>query len=258
MGVIRKKQSESQEIIYSTYQLSWKEEGLCAGTGLVITGITAWLLYQNAWGILLGIVILPLWRKSYRNTRIEKQKRELLFQFKEAMQSVSIALLSGFSIENAWQEAEKEMRELYGDTAFMTQELKQMNGAIKFNQTIEQQLYQFALRSDCEDIRSFAEVFCFAKRSGGNFAKIIQNTVLRICEKMEVEREIETVIAGKKMEQKIMNIVPVGLLGYLNLTSGDFMAPLYGNLAGAAVMTGAFTVYVGAVFLAKRMVAVRI
>lgn len=243
---------------YRMYRLALKEEAMCVAMGLALSAVAAWLLYKDYWGLLLGIVIWPLCREHYRKEQIVSRKRELLLQFKDAMQCVSIALLSGYSMENAWKEAEKEMRELYGESAYITEEMKQMNRAIEMNQTVEQLLYQFAVRSGCEDIISFAEVFRFAKRSGGNFGKIIQNTIAKICEKIEVEREIETVISGKRMEQKIMNVVPVFLLGYLNLTSEDFLEPLYGNVAGVCVMSLAFGAYIGALLLARRMVDVKI
>lgn len=243
---------------YGIYRLSIKEEIKCAGVALGLAGIAAWLLYKSPWGILLGVIIFPIYRNRYRYTQIENRKKELLLQFKDGMQSVAVALGAGFSVESAWLEGQKELRDLYGEEAYMVKEMKQMNAKIHMNQPVEQVLYQFALRSECEDIKGFAEVFQFAKRSGGDFGKIIQNTVRHITEKMEVEREIETVLSGKKMEQKIMNVVPVGLLAYLNLTSEEFFAPLYGNLFGKCVMTTAFVAYIGALTLAQKMVDIKV
>ena len=125
------------------------------------------------------------------------------------------------------------------------------------NQPVEQLFYEFALRSGSEDIMNFSEVFRFAKRSGGNFGKILYRAAMRISEKQEIEQEIQTVIAGKRMEQAVMNIIPIGMLGYLNVTSGDFMDPLYGNLFGVVVMTGAFIAYLGGFFLSKRMMQIK-
>ena len=45
----------------------------------------------------------------------------------------------------------------------MVEEMRQMNAGIGMNQPVEQLLYQFAVRSECEDIMEFAEVFRFAK-----------------------------------------------------------------------------------------------
>ena len=247
-----------ESIDYRNYKLSGREEVECVAVTVLLAAIAAWILYKSLWGLLLGIVIFPVYRRNYRRGKAAKRKRELLLQFKDGMQSVSVALLSGYSIENAWQEAEKELREMHGVEAYMTEEMRQMNSGIKMNQPVEQLLYQFAMRTGCEDIVGFAEVFRFAKRAGGNFGRVIQNTVHRIAERQEVEREIETVLSGKKMEQRIMNVVPVLLLAYLNLTSEEFLAPLYENFFGACVMTLAFVAYVGAFMLAQKMVAIRI
>ncbi len=243
---------------YGEYRLNLMEELVCIVTSLVLSAVAAWILYKSAWGMLLGIIILPMCREYYRKKRISERKQELLSQFKDVMQSVSVALMSGYSIENAWKEAEKEIEEIYGKTAYMAEEMRHMNSGIRMNQPVEQLLYQFAGRSGCEDIAEFAEIFRFAKRGGGNFEKIIQKTVLQITEKMDVEREIETVIAGRKMEQKIMNVVPVGLLAYLNISSKEFLAPLYGNLFGAGVMTVAFLAYLCALIMAHKMIDIRI
>lgn len=243
---------------YGDYHFSCKDIIMCLGISLLLSTIAAWILYKSIWGLFLGMIIFPLCCSNYKNMQIKKRKKELLYQFKDGMQSVSVALIAGFSIENAWKEALKEMEGLYGKGAYMVEEMRQMNAGIGMNQPVEQLLYQFAVRSECEDIMEFAEVFRFAKRSGGNFGKIIQNTIGHISEKMEVEREIETVISGKKMEQKIMNVVPVLLLAYLNLTSEEFLAPLYGNLFGVCMMSGAFLAYIGAIMLANKMINIKV
>lgn len=245
-------------IDYDRYRMTMLEEIKCVGVSVLLAVVTAWILYKSAWGLLLVVAILPMYRSYYIKEQIASRKHEMLLQFKDGMQSVSVALLSGYSIENAWSEAEKELNELYGETAYMTEEMRQMNSGIRMNQPVEHLLCQFAARTGCEDIIGFSEVFGFAKRSGGNFARIIQNTVCHIAEKLEVEREIETVLAGKKMEQKIMNVIPVCLLAYLNLTSEEFLAPLYGNLFGVCVMTLAFVAYIGALILAERMTDIRV
>lgn len=245
-------------IDYSNYQISLKEELKCITLTFLLSLVAAWVLYKSFWGLFLWIIIFPLYRRNYKRRKIQERKRDLLLQFKDGMQSVSVALLSGYSIENAWREAEKELQDLYGTGTYMVEEMRLMNSGIRMNQPVEQLLYQFALRSSCEEIMEFAEVFQFAKRSGGNFGKIIQNTTFKICEKIDVEREIQTVIAGKKMEQKVMNAVPVCLLAYLNLTSGDFLEPLYGNFFGGCVMSVAFAAYVAALLLAQKVVDIKV
>lgn len=243
---------------YSTYFLSKKEMMVCIGKGILAGMLAAWILYQSVYGMVTVFIFIPLCIQREKKKRREQQKETLLLQFRDAMQSVAAALQAGYSMENAWRESEKEMTELYGQDGIFVGELHQINQVVGMNQPIEKLLYEFALRSDCEDIQNFSDVFLFAKRSGGDFHKIIATTIEHISDKIEVEREVQTVISAKKMEQKIMNVIPVFIILYLNLTSGEFLAPLYGNIFGISVMTGALGAYLAAIKISAKMTAIKV
>ncbi len=174
------------------------------------------------------------------------------------MLSVTTALTAGYSMENAWREAERELGELYHDRGILATEFSKMNAAVQMNQPLEVLMQDLAEETEVEDILLFAEVFSFAKRGGGDFIHIIETTSRHIREKMEVEQEMETVIAGKKMEQKIMNGIPLFILFYLDLASPGFLDLLYGNLLGIAVMSAALAVYAGALFWAEQIMAIEV
>jgi tight adherence protein B len=243
---------------YRKYAMNFRDYCKClavaAGGGIVL----AWLFYQSVYGVVLVVPVFFFYRKRYINAQWEKRQQELLLQFRDGMQAVSAALLAGYSMENAWREAETEVRELHGTNGYLTMEFARMNEAVRMNQPLECVLQEFAVRSGCEDIESFAEVFSFAKRGGGDFPGIIRTTVQRMNGKIEVEREIDTAVAGKKLEGRIMNLMPVFILVYLNLTAGEFLQELYGNPLGAAVMTAALAAYAGSIRLSERILNIRI
>ena len=95
----------------------------------------------------------------------------------------------------------------------------------------------FAEESKVEDIIYFAEIFRYAKRSGGDLISIIRNTTQIIQQKEEVLSEIDTIISGKRMEQRVMSIIPAAIVVYLKFTAAEFIQPLYGNVYGAVMMT---------------------
>ena len=76
--------------------------------------------------------------------------------------------------------------------------------------------------------------------------------------KNENYNEIQTIISGKKMEQKVMSAVPFFLLGYMKLTAWDFICPLYGNLAGVLMMSISLMVYIGADYIAGKIVEIEV
>ncbi len=243
---------------YRNYRMGWKDILTCLAAGLVISGVIAGLFYRSAWGMLVCPFVCVICKRQYQAGRLQKRKDQLLLEFKDAMQAVSSALLAGYSMENAWKEAEGELKELHGEASMMYRELHRMNAAVRVNEPLEKVLSEFGRKSGCEEIESFAEVFAFAKRGGGDFAGMIRSTVLKLAGRIEVEREITTILAGKKLEGRVMNVMPVLILAYLTVTSGGFLDPLYGNLAGVLVMTAALAVYAAAMVLSEHIMNIQV
>lgn len=243
---------------YNKYAPRPMDVAACLGMSAAITAAVAWLFYRSPIAMaLLPAVFAALWAK-FREGKVKARKERLLLEFKDAMQAVSAALLAGYAMENAWREAEREMRELHGEESLMCAELSQMNAAVRMNEPLERVLMEFAGRSGCEEIMSFAEVFAFAKRGGGDFARMIQVTVSKLSGRIEVEREIATALSGRKLEGRIMSVMPAAILAYLSFTSGGFLDVLYGNLLGVAVMTVALAAYVFALWLSERILDIEV
>ena len=225
---------------------------------MIIVLTTAYVFYDNIWLSVLMSPYVYFYVKERRKEAKQEEKRKLTSEFKDAMQSVSFALNVGYSIENAFREAVKELTPMYGEDSRIVTEFKAMIRRVEHNSNIEDVLMEFAQNSNVEDITYFAQVFQYAKRSGGDLIQIIKNTASTINDKIEVEREIQTVISGKKLEQKIMCVMPYGIILYLRLASPQFIVPLYGNPAGIAVMTVCLIIYLAADYAAKRIVNISV
>lgn len=150
---------------------------------------------------------------------------------------------AGYSIENAWREAKKDVIQQYGMESDMAVEMRQMIHQMDCNVPLEQLLEDFAERSRIEDVEQFAGIFSYAKRSSGDFTAIMGNTVRQMADRMELQETIETALTARKMEQKVMNVIPLFILAFVNVTSGSFLEALYGNVAGVLIMTGCLILY---------------
>ena len=243
---------------YRKYRFTKKEWLICFLKTLVVCVIIAYLCYRSVWAMLsLPILFLVVLRRE-KKQKIAQRKEQLALEFKEAMQAVAGALTAGYSIENAWKEAQKEIHQLYGKTSYMEKELAIINAKLELTQPLEQLLMDFSNRSGLEDIESFCQVFVFAKRGGGDFVKIIKTTVEQISDKLEIKREIATMIAAKKLEQKVMQTVPIFILLYLDLTSPEFLQVLYKNPLGIFIMSICLLLYVAAMLLAEKIVNISV
>ena len=218
-----------------------------------LTAAFSYVFYRSWFGMLL-LPILALYCLLQEEQAQKQAQRTLLArQFTDTIQSVTGSLQSGYSIENAFLEAEKEICALHGKDSLMAAELGKLRHGMHNRISIEQQLLRFGYGCEVEEIRDFTEVFAILKRSGGNLREMIRRTADLTGQRLEVEQEITQQLSSRSFELKIMTAVPFCLYGYVELTSPGFFDVLYHNLAGVCVMTVCLAVYMGAIALAWKI-----
>jgi len=243
---------------YDVYKLSYKDFLLLLGKTIVITCIFSYLFYQSVWGCVVSPILFLLLRTYEKKKQMKIRKQKIHEEFMESLKIIGTSLMAGFSMENAWREAEIEMKESHGSNSYMCRELTEMNRLIHLNVPVENVLSDFAYRTGIDDIISFAEVFEYGKRSGGNWRKIIEDTIYRMEEKFETSKEIEVLLAGKKLEQNIMNVLPLFIIAFLQISSGGYMDVLYGNPLGVLCMSVCMLGYVIAICIANRILNIQV
>lgn len=216
-------------------------------------GIVLYLFYKSVFvvlvaGIPAGIAGIYFGKKQ----RQRQWQRQINLEFREGLQGVAAALNAGYSVENAFREAKKDLLLLYGSRSALVPEFQELICQMELNCPVEQVLMNMADRSGVEDIRRFAEIFQTAKRTGGDLIHITRMTADRISEKIEVKREIETMIAGKEMEVKVMKWIPLGMILYFWTCSPGFLDCLYQG-AGRIVMTVLLGIYLFAWYWSERI-----
>jgi tight adherence protein B len=243
---------------YNNYKMTWKEKILSFIQGVLMIFVLGLLFYQSIYSVPILSPLVYLYQKRKKKNLIENRKWRLNQEFRDCIISLSAALNAGYSVENALEETRKDLSVLYKEDALIMQELFYMINQIRMNITVEKALFDFADRTGVEDIESFAEVFATAKRTGGDLIRVIKITTNTISDRIEVKREIVTLITAKKYESNIMKAIPPGIIIYLQLSSPRFLKPLYHNTAGVTIMTALLLVYLGAFLLADRIVAIEV
>lgn len=228
---------------YRSYQFSPRELARNLLLYLVLDLIISWLFFQS---LPVALLFLPgcfLFLNMRRKSLQQARQTQMLAEFTTGMQLVSASLQAGYAVENAFCEALPELRKIYPPDSFVIREFSRIRRKLAVSVPIETLLLDLADRCQIDDIRNFAEVFQTAKRSGGDLMRIIRNTVTDIQEKAEVRQQIEADVSGKVLEQKVMSLVPILLIAYVNLTSPDFLAVCYETLAGRLLMTACLAIY---------------
>ena len=147
---------------------------------------------------------------------------------------------------------------IYSEKEPVIRELMLMVRELRMQIPVEQVIEEMAGRVELEDVESFAAVFATAKRSGGDMIAVIRNTAGQIADKIDVKREIQTVLAAKKYEFKVMSGIPYGIIAYMSLSFPEFMTCLYGNIIGTGVMTVCLIIYIAAYYLGVRLIEIEV
>lgn len=243
---------------YSEYHFSLKEGMLAALEGALLVAVIGYFFYRSVLACLFLFPVFVLFIRERKKDLAKKRKRELSVQFKDLVQALSANVKAGYSIENALRESYRDVELLYGADSPICLEVRHMLRGLENNMVLEKLLYDLGLRSGLPDIMQFADVFLIARRSGGNLTEILEKTAGVIEQKIETDKEIQLILGAKKLEQKIMNMVPFLIIFYVGTTSRGFFDVLYHNLVGVVVMTGCLLFYGAAYLFSKKIVDIEV
>lgn len=226
--------------------------------GYMAAAILFYLFYHHilfsAVFAVIGAVLFPYYKKKQI---ISRSKWQLMVEFKDVMDSMVSALAAGYSMENAVSEAYKDLKLMNEKETSMLLELKNMREKVRLKQPLDKLLLEFGRQSGVEDILTFAQIYATARRSGGNLVKIMKRTADNIGEKMEIQQEIQTMIAGKRMESLCMTVIPLLIILYMQIFSPGFLDPLYEGAAGRLFMSGALIFYILAACWSQAIMNIR-
>ena len=112
-----------KKVDYSNYHFTPAELVLNLLIGLILAWAIGHFFYDSLIVSVGALAALP-WFLRYRRKDYGRRRRdELKLQFKDAVTSISSNQKAGYSIENAFREAWKDMVLLYGARSIMAREL---------------------------------------------------------------------------------------------------------------------------------------
>lgn len=202
-------------------------------------------------------LVVPLTRR-FKTRQTEKQRARMMGEFRELLASLVTSLKAGYAPENAFRESYKEMAFLFGNDSGICKELTRILRGLDNHRTLEDLLQAFAARCDIEEITEFADVFAIAKRQGGNLTEILERTDSLIRDRIDVESEIRVLLASRRYEQTVMDLVPFGIIVYIGTTSPGFFDAMYHNLFGILIMSACLAAYLVAFRLSERIMDIHV
>ena len=203
----KEKEQLYQKRNYDHYRFSMKELLKYMGQALALCIMADYLFYKSKWVLLLMLPVPVFYLKWQKNRMIRERRKNLNYQFKDALTSLSVAVQAGYSVESAVKTCVRDLERLYGKGTDIVEEFRYIESQQHISVPLEELFLDLGERSQIEDIENFASVFYTAKRTGGDMNRVIQKVSRMLGDKIDVKKEIEATLAAKKSEQMISDFI---------------------------------------------------
>ena len=234
------KLEETANIDYSTYYMTKEEIILYTLIGCAVMFALGYIFYRSIFVSIIFALIGIKYPEIKTKSIISDRQKKISYQFKDMLYAMQSAVASGTSVENSVTMALEEMKKQYADpNTIIIKELELMVNRISVGTNIEEVFADFAARTHNEDVFT-------------NIVEIMRETTTVISEKIETKGEIDTKLAGRKAEGRVMIVMPIALILFMSKATGDFMEPVFTTMPGRIAATVSLAlIIVGALWMNK-------
>lgn len=212
---------------------------LKAGPFLLFTG---WLFFDHLILSLLLLVFLYPVVKQVESMEIQREKEELREQFRDFLTFLSASITSGKQMGNAIEEAAFSLQWIYGKRGSLGKDLVSIIKKVKeSNASLDSLLLDYARQTKVPDLQSFFDIYLISRQTGGNIELVMKKTIQILRDRLELKHTIRVLTSQKRMEARILTMMPYLVIFFLRLTSPEYVEVLYTTVAGKIIMVFALT-----------------
>ena len=195
--------------------------------------------------LLMGCISIPCLR-FYAKSEADKRKNILRIQLKDMLYSISSSVNAGRHLGEAISDSEEAVSLIHGVDSLITREIRYMKVQMsELNCSEETVLRNFAKRTHIREISDFADVCIICRKTGGDLAGAVYRSVQQLCENIDLKREKDVLMSQKKLESKILAVMPGLIIALIRLSSSGYLDVMYETLTGRLLMTAALAANAG-------------
>jgi tight adherence protein B len=173
--------------------------------------------------------------------------------------SLTTAMSAGKTIENSIESTILDLQMVYGqENDEFSNELRHLHAQLLNGVSVEVAFYQFSSKFELDEIKQFSELITSVKRRSGDLLDIIRRVSQITNDRLEFEEELAVLIAQKKLEIRLLFMIPFIFLALLKWTSYDYIKPLYQSIIGNVIMFIALIFLFIAYVIARNLMKIKI
>lgn len=216
--------------------------------GLGLVPLVAFLL--DEWIFLL--LAVPILGGPYvvLKRRSDEKLRRLEEQLDPWLLLLSNALKASPSLGEAVGSSAKLMRPPWSDELDLA--LKEM----RLGTPLDQAVLNMSARIDSPSVSSALATILVGRQTGGDLPKILEESAATLREMARLEGVVRTKTAEGKTQAIVLGAVPFGLVAAIHFVDEHWLEPLGSSTLGFIIIGVACGLWVAAIFLARRILAV--
>lgn len=223
--------------------------GQIAGVFAIAAIILAARLPAFAWVFTLAAIYGPgIYIDDLRRKRIEAVEEQL----DNFIVSLANALKSTPSIGSAFGSV------LHVIQSPLREEVELTMKEIKVGSSLDQALLQMASRVGSKQLDSALSAMLIGRQVGGNLPKVLEATAATIREMRRLEGVIKTKTADSRMQMWLIGAMPFGLVVGMHFLWPGYFDVLSENIIGYTIIGVVGASWIGAILLARKVLAVDI
>jgi tight adherence protein B len=224
----------------------------CAALGVIICMLIMTLAHQSLLlSVTIGAVVacVPvLYVRRERHRRLTRLEQQL----PEALDLITRALRSGHAFSSGLQMIGEEMAEP------IASEFRIVNDEVNFGVSLQQALTNLSERVPITDLRYFVVSVLIQRDSGGNLTEVLGNLSHLIRERLKLYSKIKVLSSEGRLSAWVLGVMPFALAAMMNLVNPEFMAPLWSDPIGIAIIQYMLTLMAFGVFILRKIIKIRV
>lgn len=216
--------------------------------GVLVTPVLSFFL--DEWILLLLIPPIMLAPFIVLRQRSAERKQKLEDQLDSWLLMLSNALKASPSLGEAISNSGKLMR------APMAEELDLALKEMKLGTPLDQAILNMSSRIGSVSVSSALATILVGRQTGGDLPKILEESAATLREMARLEGVVRTKTAEGKTQAYVLGVIPFVLIGAIHMVDEHWLEPLGETTLGFTIIGAAAILWVGAILLARKILAV--
>lgn len=200
----------------------------------------------------LSLILVPYYIKYLKKVR----KDRMLLEFQDFIYLLDGFLKSGKSFDNALIDVKFNLCNMYGEDTLLAKELDKIIYWNKIGIDYEKGFMLLEGEYQIGFFKEFGNILEITRNKGGDLKEVLENTNNVLSERLEIEREIKTLLAKQRIEVLILRVIPFMMLLAFRFLYPEMIMFLTSNIIGIVTFLGVGFLFTLSFYISNKLMEV--